>query len=130
MRFRKLKRAYNYLQKNGIKKSIKKLMLRRYVNKNMKEVSENYEDYILNNEPTLEELDIQRKTDFEINPKISFVIPLYNTKFEFFLELMESLLNQTYSNFEICLADSSTNEDSKIKEYIGKINDSRIVYKR
>lgn len=130
MDFRKIKRAYTYLKNNGIKKSIDKLTLRRYTRKNMKNVSEKYEDYILNNEPSLKELEAQRKKVFKYEPKISFVIPMYNTKYEFFEELMESILNQTYSNFEVCLSDSSTDENQDILKYIGNKKDSRIIYKK
>ena len=130
MNFRKIKRAYTYLKNNGIKKSIDKLALRRYTRKNMKNVSEKYEDYILNNEPSLKELEAQRKKIFKYKPKISFVIPMYNTKYEFFEELMESILNQTYSNLEVCLADSSNDENQDILKYIENKKDSRIVYKK
>ena len=122
MNFRKIKRAYTYLKNNGIKKSIDKLALRRYTRKNMKNVSEKYEDYILNNEPSLKELEAQRKKIFKYEPKISFVIPMYNTKYEFFEELMESILNQTYSNLEVCLADSSNDENQDILKYIENKN--------
>lgn len=130
MNFRKIKRGYYYLKKNGINKSLQKLALRKYNKKNMKNVSENYVDYILNNEPDFKDLDNQRSVDFKNKPKISIVIPMYNTKYDFFEELMESILNQTYSNFEICLADSSINENLDILKYINDKNDSRILYKR
>lgn len=130
MDFRKLKRAFNYLKKNGIIKSIKRLILRSHNKKNMKNASCNYEDYIKNCEPTKKELESQYNTKFKINPKISIVIPMYNTKYEFFVELMNSLINQTYSNFEICLVDSSNNEDINIKNYLDSLNDRRIIYKK
>lgn len=130
MNLRQVKRAYSYLKNNGIKKSINKLLLRKYTKKNMKNVSENYEDYILNNEPSFKELELQRKVKFKNTPKISFVIPMYNTKYEFFKELMESILNQTYSNFEVCLVDSSIAENLEILNYLKEKNDIRIKYKR
>lgn len=130
MNFRKLKKAYRYVQKNGLKKSLKKLLLRRYVAKNRKNSSEKYEDYIFNREPSREELNAQKEILFSYQPKISFVVPMYDTKFEFFVELIESLLAQTYANFEICLADGSMVQDKQIQAYIEGKKDARIQYQK
>ncbi len=36
---------------------------------------------------------------------------MYNTPYKFFKELVECLKNQTYSNWELCLADGSPEHD-------------------
>ena len=54
------------------------------------------------------------------NPLISVLIPVYNTKPEYLKECIDSVLNQTYKNFEVCIAnDKSTNIDTinALKEY-------------
>ena len=130
MDFRKLKRGYNYLKQNGIKNSIKKLKLRSEIKKNMKNISLDYSDYIKNNELTKADIEKQIKTKFDIMPKISIVIPMYNTKFEFFKELVESIISQTYSNFEVILVDSSKVYSKDISSYLDGINEKRIVYKK
>lgn len=130
MSFRTLKRGYNYLRKNGIIKSAKKLVLRSRIKKNMKNTSFDYADYVKNNELSQAELNSQKNAKFNFMPKISFVIPMYNTKFEFFKELIDSIIDQTYSNFEVCLVDSSTIQNENILEYIQELNDKRIVYKK
>ena len=58
-------------------------------------------------------------------PKVSVNIPVYNGK-EYIRETLESVLKQTYSDFEIIIIDDgSTDETSQIiKEY----NDPRIKY--
>ncbi len=74
---------------------------------------------------------------FEINPRISIIVPLYNTKELFLSQLIESVLNQTYSDWELCLADASDIEKKKlnkkiIDEYIRKekiAGKNRIKYK-
>ncbi len=43
--------------------------------------------------------------DFKYNPLISIVIPVYNIEEDLLLDCIESILNQIYTNFEICLAD-------------------------
>ena len=54
------------------------------------------------------------------NPKISVIIPVFNIEGKILEECLESVLNQTYKNFEICLADDcSTNEETieTLKKY-------------
>lgn len=57
---------------------------------------------------------------FKYNPKISLIMPVYNVKSTYLTECLDSILNQTYKNFEICIADdASTNKDTlrTLKEY-------------
>ena len=86
-----------------------------------------YKKWIEKNEPNKKELQEQRNTKFNIQPKISIVVPVYNTPKKFFEELVKSLQNQTYSNWELCLADGSPEPIEYMKEYPKK--DSRIKYK-
>ncbi|MBQ7943856.1 MAG: glycosyltransferase family 2 protein [Lachnospiraceae bacterium] len=83
--------------------------------------------------PTAEEAARQRETRFEHPVKISILVPLWNNKREFQIEMIESVMNQTYENWELCLADGSDAEHNYIeeicKEYAAKAN-GRIVYKR
>ena len=66
-----------------------------------------YEKWIELNEPKEEDLQKQRETKFKNQPKISIIIPMYHTPVKFFDELVDSLISQTYSNWELCLADGS-----------------------
>ena len=84
-----------------------------------------YLKWIKENEPTKQQILKQRKEKFKINPKISILVPLYNTPEKFFDELVQSLKNQTYSNWELCLADGSPEPISFINKYL---EDKRIVY--
>lgn len=78
-----------------------------------------------------EVLELQRKHVFSQKIKFSILTPLYNTPEKYLTELIESLINQTYGNWELCLADGS---DEK-HQYVGDIckkyskEDHRIVYK-
>ena len=78
-------------------------------------------------EPTPEEIEMQRKHKFNYEPKISILVPMYKTPYKFFEELVDCLINQTYTNWELCLADGSPEEDMELKPIINK--DSRIKYK-
>lgn len=74
--------------------------------------------------PTEEERMAQRNTEFAQMVKISILVPLYNTPTEFLTEMMDSVVNQTYENWELCLADGSDEQHPEVgricKEYIAK----------
>ena len=63
------------------------------------------------------------------NPKISIGIPVYNGE-KFIRKCIESVLQQTYKNFELIISDNaSTDSTSKIcEEYLRK--DNRIIFVR
>lgn len=56
---------------------------------------------------TDEELERQRGHRFEYMPKLSVVIPAYKTPEHYLKELLDSIQNQTYANWEVCVADGS-----------------------
>ena len=63
-------------------------------------------------------------------PKISVLMPVYNTNGEYLKEAIESILNQTYQDFEfLILDDGSTNEDTIniLNNYIQKDGRIRII---
>ncbi len=85
-----------------------------------------YEIWMKFNDPTQEELEEQRKTKFKLTPKISILVPMYNTPVNFFSELVEYMINQTYPNWELCLEDGSPEKSKEIEEICKK--DNRIKY--
>ena len=85
-----------------------------------------YDEWMELNDPTEEELEKQRKTKFKISPKISILVPMYNTPLNFFEELVEYMINQTYTNWELCLEDGSPKKNEEIEEICKK--DKRIKY--
>lgn len=107
------------------RRQILKKIFRKYIIK-MNSEEKAYKSWIKLNEPTDKELKIQEKTKFDINPKISIVVPIYNTPEIFFKELIECLFDQTYKNWELCLADGSPEPLSFAKKYFK--NDPRIKY--
>ena len=74
----------------------------------------------------------ERETVFDRMVKISILVPLYNTPEPFLKDMITSVLNQTYQNWELCLADGSDAEHEEVgricREYQEK--DSRIVYQK
>ena len=121
-----IKEQVQSIKKNGWKATFAE-MKRYMVMGTLAEPEDIYQKWIAANEPTEEELEEQRKHKFSNQPKISIIIPMYNTPVKFFGELVDSLINQTYTNWELCLADGSNEENPELKDIYSK--DSRIKYK-
>lgn len=92
------------------------------------------ENYGTKSFPTWEEAAAQRQCRFPHMPKISILVPLYNTPEDFFREMIESVTGQTYENWELCLADGSDEAhgyvENLVKEYQKKEQNGRILYRR
>lgn len=122
-----------YIGKYGIVKTIKKCIktvLRKVIRTLKGEKDLQYGDYggwIKYNEPKDADLKKQMNVKFKIAPKISVIVPMYNTKEKFFKDLVNCMINQTYSNWELCLADGSPKQNENLKKYIEQ--DERIKYK-
>lgn len=72
----------------------------------------------------------EKATVFSKNVKFSIVVPLYNTPIKFLREMIKSVQNQTYSNWQLCLADGSDDEHNYVGEYVKNITDDKICYKK
>ena len=87
-----------------------------------------YHKFFLKHRVTAEQLEIQKNTKFDYEPKISILVPLYNTPEKLLREMIESVTGQSYQNWELCLADGSPVPlVEKVKEIAGQ--DERVVYK-
>lgn len=70
--------------------------------------------------------------EFKYKPLISVIIPTYNVSRELLSECLDSILKQSYENFEICIADDkSTNEETinTLKEYIKKDSRVKVIFR-
>ena len=79
--------------------------------------------------PSTEELSRQREEEFPEGPMFSIVIPAYKTPKRYLREMLDSIADQTYGNFEVCVADGSPAGESVgdiLAEYAGK--DKRFRY--
>lgn len=92
------------------------------------ELSE-YQCWLEKKKVTSRELKAQRKTVFTYAPKISIVVPLYNTPLAYLKELLDSICGQSYGNWQLCLADASS--EDQVESYIkDNYSDNRIIYRR
>lgn len=69
-----------------------------------------YHEWMIRNEPDKAELERQTQTRFPYEPLISLVTPTYNTPVPVLSDMIESVLQQTYSNWELCIADGGSQE--------------------
>lgn len=115
-----MKRFFEYLKENGIKETVYKILF------GMQEEFD-YDAWFRRNRILDEELERQKKIVFPYAPKISILVPTFNTPKDLLIEMIESVRNQSYANWQLCIADGSNQEETKniLKEYVSK--DNRIV---
>ncbi|MGN1180658.1 MAG: glycosyltransferase [Suilimivivens sp.] len=114
-----IRKTIHYLKKNGFKQAYYAAKERIY--------EERAEDYTYT-APTEEELTRQRADGKNFRIKFSILVPLYETKEEYLKDMVDSVLNQTYGNFELILADAS--ESDRVEQVIKTYDDKRIMYRR
>lgn len=119
---------YNYvtglLKRYGFRGLVLKTLERR--ESSMLSYGNVYKKYM----PTEEELQWQRENLPKYAPLVSIIVPTYETPKSYLRELIESVLVQSYPNFELCLADGSKTDavEKVAKEYA--VTDGRIRYER
>lgn len=78
-----------------------------------------------------DELQQQRQREFPREITFSILVPLYNTPEKLLREMIDSVLAQTYGNWELCLADGSDEAHAYVgvicKEYAA---DARVQYRK
>ena len=62
------------------------------------------------------------------NIKFSVLIPVYNVEIHWLQRAIESVANQVYGNWELCLVDDCST-DHRVREYLSGIRDKRIKVK-
>lgn len=78
------------------------------------------------------ELAMQRQQVFPRQIKFSILVPLYNTPEDFLKEMIESVQAQTYSDWELCLADGSDAAHPQVERIVMQFQqrDNRIKYRK
>lgn len=113
--------------KKAIIKSIR--LTEKFISIQILDKSRTYEAWLKNHTPTQDELTHQRtrSAKFVYRPLISIVTPVYNTSPKMLQECIESVINQTYTNWELVLVDDKSTNTAPVrimKDYANK--DSRI----
>lgn len=114
-----LKKTLHYLKKNGIRQAC-------YAIKERIE-TEGRENYTY--EPLQEDcLQAQIQEARSMKVKFSILVPALNTKEEYLRAMIDSVLGQTYGNFELILADASKGD--QVEKVVETYTDPRIRYRR
>lgn len=80
--------------------------------------------------PELEEAARQRLHKFDREVKFSILMPLYNTPEKFLRQAIESVIDQTCENWELCLADGSDEEHAYVEQVCREYMDRDKQYLR
>jgi len=128
-----IERGISYLKRNGLYETFYKALERL---KRDDEEEADYERLFTQALPSEQELKAQRMQGFTHRYKISILVPAYETDPEFLIQMLESVIYQTYDNWELCIADGSRGEQVKqtVMDVIGKYGDitggNRIKYRK
>lgn len=78
--------------------------------------------------PLKRELAAQRRAHLPKMPLISVVVPLYNTPLVYLKEMVQSVLCQSYQNFELVLVNASDDRHPEVAAYCAGLSDVRVNY--
>ena len=118
-----IKKVIKHIKENGI------VGLKEYIVNRVNSIGMTYGEWFDIHKVTDEQLEEQRKKQFAFSPKISIIVPTYKTPINFLREMIDSVMEQSYTNWELCIADGSEGDiavEAVLKEYAGK--DERIKY--
>ena len=100
-----LRKTIYYFKKNGLKNTLDAV-----VERLQKKDTDSY-TYVA---PGQEELASQREIKWESPVTFSILVPLYRTPVDYFKEMVESVLAQTYPHFKLVLLDAG--DDASVLE--------------
>ena len=78
-------------------------------------VPSDYDRWIAIHEPSPSDLETQRTKALKLGytPLISVVVPVWNTPRKILEQTISSVIQQTYQNWELCIADGASNSETK-----------------
>ncbi len=131
-----LRKAVRHIKPSAVKEIAKYVKdngfsgLGEYIVMRVNTAGKPYKIWFEAHKPSEEELKRQTETVFGWEPKISIIVPTYRTPLEYLQEMIDSVRNQTYQNWELCIADGSE-DDKTVREELERYSqmDSRIKYK-
>ena len=126
-----VEKSVSYIKIYGFKKFSKKIKLKFY-----EYFKFNYQ-YFINLYETETSISIKENLNdilnsFKLSPLISIIMPTYNTPREYLIKAIESVINQTYPNWELCIADDASSEihvKEILKYYKEKDKRIKVIYR-
>lgn len=95
-----MERLKRYYRQNGLLKTVNKVI-------STARGIDAYHQWFMEQKTPEKELARQREDHFAYEPLISVVVPTFNTPEKYLHEMIGSLLEQTYANWQLCIADGS-----------------------
>ena len=127
-----LKSFANAANDHGIKNVVKRALGIPIIEK-PKRKKTNYLKWLKNCEKKYTETEITQLNDsFQTHPLISFLIPVYNVKEQYLRACIDSIINQYYQKWELCIADDcSTLSHIRplLEEYMQKDSRIKVVFR-
>lgn len=100
---KKVKVGTRYLGNNGFRRTLKRFLEEFYFKQ-----ARDYKIWIGMYESEDPSLIAQKLESFKIKPKISILLPVYNTPEELLIECLNSVKSQSYTHWELCIADDNS----------------------
>lgn len=115
-----MKKALNYMKRNGVKGTFYKV--REQLDHDG--ADREHQETVLKMRPDAEELAAQHEEKYLHPYRISILVPAYETNPLFLKEMMQSVIAQSYENWELCIADGSESDIVKnaVMEMTGTID--------
>ncbi len=88
--------------------------------------NDQYNRWFLKNRTKEEVLAKQRRFHFKKQPKVSLIVAAYNTPLDLLEKMIDSVRQQTYDNWQLCIADGSTNNE--VSDYLSAHPDPKISW--
>ncbi|MDR0921030.1 MAG: glycosyltransferase family 2 protein [Lactobacillales bacterium] len=100
----RLKKGLVFVSRNGVKATFQRLK------RGQKNSVSNYAKWIAQNE-TQDFTSLKKEAEaFSYRPKISILMPTYNVEDKWLTKCIDSIENQIYTNWELCIADDASTD--------------------
>lgn len=127
LKISKIRKGLGYLKRNGVKNALNRYKLEKFIN------GDEYRAWITQNENwRLDELEAEIN-QFNVQPLISIIMPVYNVESKWLSKCIESVQKQLYKNWELCICDdASTNTEVKktLERFASNDDRIKVVYRQ
>ena len=129
-----LSRGASYIKRNGVIPSFYKAYERLIRDEDEKDYMKTPD--VFDEIAGREQRELEENRKFTHNYRISILVPAYETDSEYFREMAVSVINQTYANWELIIADASESDrvkyivDSIRKEFGERAGETKLKYYR
>lgn len=107
-RWQRVRRGLGYIRRNGLISTYRRLKMDQAPGKSMQD----YQVWISKNENWDVEAIQKEIQNFKYQPKISILMPVYNVEQNWLEKCIQSVQNQFYPNWELCMADDCSTDES------------------